>query len=131
MLPNYTQAAAERPVSFGGDEMSKIPVTQVTLLSGVTTPSSGTGTDTSTLDQLLSEDRNFIANVSGTGAVTASVLVEVSNNNRHWMTMAAITLSGTTSASDGFVSDESWQYVRGTVSAISGTGAAVTLTMAV
>lgn len=111
--------------------MSKIPVTQVTLLSGVTTPSSGTGTDTSTLDQLLSEDRNFIANVSGTGAVTASVLVEVSNNNRHWMTMAAITLSGTTSASDGFVSDESWQYVRGTVSAISGTGAAVTLTMAV
>lgn len=111
--------------------MSKTPVTQVTLLTGVTTVSTGSGVDTSTLDQIQNEDRNFIANVSGTGAVSATVLVEVSNNNRHWMTLATITLVGTSSVSDGFVSDESWQYVRGTVSAMTGTGASVTLTMAV
>jgi hypothetical protein len=38
-------------------------------------------------------------------------------------------LSGTTSADDGFVADETWQYVRAKVTAISGTGAAVTVTM--
>lgn len=109
--------------------MSLIPVTQVTLLGGVTTVSIGAGQDTATLDQRDALSRNFVANVSGTGAVSATVLVEVSNNNRHWITLATITLSGTSSASDGLVSDEVWQYVRGNVTAISGTAATVTLTM--
>lgn len=69
----------------------------------------------------------FQGTVSGTGAVTATVLVEVSNNAVNWLTLGTITLSGTTTASDGFAADAPWVWVRGNVTAISGTGAAVTL----
>jgi hypothetical protein len=102
------------------------PDRQVILLNGVTTTTTGSTNDLAGLDNA---ERNFIANVAGTGAVAATVLVEVSNNGTHWMTLGTITLSGTTSAADGFVGDDTWQFVRGRVTAISGTSAAVTLTM--
>lgn len=102
------------------------PVSQVTLLSGVTTVSTGTAYDAASLD---SDDRNFMAKVSGTGAVSATVLVEVSNNNLDFITYATITLSGTTSAADGGAMDDLWQFVRGSVTAISGTSATVRLTL--
>ena len=46
----------------------------------------------------------FQATVVGTGAVTATVTIEVSNDNTYWCAtpMGTITLSGTTSNSDGF-----------------------------
>lgn len=103
-----------------------ILATPRTLLNGVISTTTGSTYDAGPEGIT---GRTFVANVAGTGAVTATVLVQVSNNNSHWITLATITLSGTTSADDGFVADESWQYVRGKVTAISGTGAAVTLTM--
>jgi hypothetical protein len=103
------------------------PITPIVLLSGVTTVSTGTARDIAHLTDI--EDRYFTCKVVGTGAVTATVLVEVSNNNTDFFTLATFTLSGTTSATDGCVTEESWQYVRGRISAISGTGAAVTLTL--
>lgn len=69
--------------------------------------------------------RVFHAKVVGTGAVTATVIVEVSLDNSTWLTAGTITLSGTTSAADGFVMDAPWRYVRARISAISGTGATV------
>lgn len=109
--------------------MAKTPVSQFRLLNAVTTTTTGTAVDTSQSEQ--QEERNFHAWVAGTGAVSATVLVEVSstNNAPAWITLGTITLSGTTVVADGFVSDEAWQYVRGKVTAISGTGAAVTLVM--
>lgn len=102
---------------------------QVALLSAVTSTTTGTATDA--YDGRFEQDeRTFTCVVSGTGSVSATVLVQVSNNNADFITLATITLSGTTSDTDGFVSDESWQYVRGKVTAISGTSAAVTLTLA-
>ncbi len=71
----------------------------------------------------------FQATVSGTGAVSATVVIEFSNDGVGWVEGATITLSGTTSDSDGFVSDAPWVYARANLSAISGTGAAVTVTM--
>lgn len=67
------------------------------------------------------------------GAFTAVIAVQVSNDNQNWITMATITLSGTatTADNDGFSSDASWAFVRGNVTSISGTGATATLTMAV
>jgi hypothetical protein len=74
--------------------------------------------------------KTFQATVVGTGAVTATVLVQASNDNSHWITVGTITLSGTTSATDGFDIEAPWAYFRGNVSAVTGTGAAVTLLVA-
>lgn len=66
---------------------------------------------------------------SGTGAAT--VLIQGRNENTGaWLTLATITLSlSTTVSGDGFVLDAPWEQVRANLSAISGTGAAVTATM--
>jgi hypothetical protein len=70
--------------------------------------------------------------VAGTGAVTATVDVEVSNDNSTWESLVTFELSGTTSASDGAVQNPMmWPFVRGNITAITGTGAAVTLTIGV
>jgi len=68
--------------------------------------------------------------VAGTGAVSATVLVQVSCDDTNWLDLLTITLSGTTSAADGDSAEAPWPYIRGNVSAISGTGAAVTLYLA-
>lgn len=75
----------------------------------------------------------YQATVSGTGAVTATVTIEYSNDgvNACSTVGGTITLSGTTSSTDGFTSDSPWKYVRANVTAISGTGATVKVTMGV
>lgn len=76
----------------------------------------------------------FQATVVGTGAVTATVDIEVSNDGTYWADTAAgtITLSGTTSHSDGFTTTSApWKYVRANVTAVTGTGATVTVSMGV
>jgi hypothetical protein len=66
---------------------------------------------------------------TSTGAAT--IAVQVSNDNANWLTLGTITLAlTTTSSSDGFASDAPWAFVRGNVTAISGTGAAVSLIVA-
>ena len=95
-----------------------------TLLNGVTSTGAG-----SAASPVVGAHRTYQATVAGTGAVTATVVVEVSLNGTNFITLGTITLSGTTSASDGFTSEAQWDYVRGNVTAISGTSAAVTLTM--
>lgn len=71
---------------------------------------------------------------AGTGAAT--ILIEVSNIptlpavDADWMTLATITLTlGTTQTSDGFASDAPWRWTRARVTAISGTNAAVNVSM--
>lgn len=75
----------------------------------------------------------FQATVSGTGAVTATVTIEVSNDgvNTIGTVMGTISLSGTTSASDGFTSQAPWKYVRANVTGLTGTGATVDVVMSV
>jgi hypothetical protein len=69
--------------------------------------------------------RTFTAGVTGTGSVSATVVIEVSAVNGLWSTFRTITLSGTTSAVDGFYANAPWPFVRARVTAISGTGATV------
>lgn len=67
--------------------------------------------------------------VTGTGAVSATVDVEVSNDGINALDTPAgtITLSGTSIHSDGFTtSNAPWKYIRLNVTAIAGTGAKVT-----
>jgi hypothetical protein len=98
----------------------------VTLLNAVIVTGVG-----SNFTPVIGANRAFQAIVSGTGAVTATVNVEVSLDGVNFLIQSTIILSGTTSATDGFASFAQWQYVRGNVTAISGTGAAVTLYMSV
>ena len=65
---------------------------------------------------------------SGSGAAT--VVVQVSCDETNWITLGTISLTlGTSATSDGFASDAPWPFVRGNCTAISGTGASVTLYM--
>lgn len=96
-----------------------------TLLNAVTATGAGTSVlKTST----KSTFQGLGTTSSGTGSAT--IKVQVSNNDTDWIDLGTITLSlTTTSSSDGFTSEAPWRHVRGNVTAISGTGASVTLLM--
>ncbi|MCW2950760.1 MAG: hypothetical protein JWN41_1773 [Thermoleophilia bacterium] len=66
---------------------------------------------------------------AGTGAAT--IQVQGSNNGGiTWDTIGTITLTlGTVASSDSFSSNDRYAQVRGNVTAISGTGASVNMTM--
>ena len=81
---------------------------------------------------------SFQAIVTGTGAVTATVALQVSNEadtfngvKSNWITMGTITLSGTTTATDGFTTICPWRYVRANVTNVTGTGATAEIIMGV
>lgn len=75
----------------------------------------------------------FQATVTGTGTVTATVQIQCSNDGINWCStpLGTITLSGTTTSSDGFSSQAPWKYVMASVTAISGTGATIQVYMGV
>lgn len=76
-----------------------------------------------------SSARTYQATVTGTGAVSATVKIEASNDLVGWLPLGTITLSGTNMASDGFPSETMWIHLRANLTAISGTGAVATVTM--
>lgn len=64
------------------------------------------------------------------GAGAATIAVQGSNNGVNWDTIDTISLTlATTTSSNSFWSDDRYAYLRGNVTAISGTGASVNLTM--
>jgi hypothetical protein len=91
------------------------------LLDAVTT------VQTSGAHARKSTNSTYQASVSGTGSVSATIIIEFSNDGIYWIAGATITLSGTTSAIDGFAADAGWVYERANLTAISGTGAVVTV----
>lgn len=106
--------------------MSKEGIRTTALLSGATATGAGAG-------------KSGVAAVKtyqATGAVssgTGSATVAVQGTNNGGVTydqIGTITLTlGTASTSESFTSDDRYQQVRGNVTAISGTGASVSLTM--
>jgi len=93
---------------------------KITLLNAATATGQGS--------TLSFDAGSFQAAVVGTGAVSATVVIRVSNDGVNWVDLGTITLSGTTTATDGFASAASWVSVAAAVTAIRGTGAAVTVT---
>lgn len=76
----------------------------------------------------------FQATVNGSsGVVTATIDIEVSNNERNWIPMATISLSASAPVadSDGFASNASWSFIRANLTAITGTDAKATVVMGV
>lgn len=73
--------------------------------------------------------RSFQAVLTGTGAVTATVVIEVSNDGDNFLTLDTLDLTGTDLATDGTTLGATWLYLRANVTAITGTGAAVSVFM--
>lgn len=96
----------------------------ITLLSGKTAAATG---DTVGPEQCNQLNRTYQATVTGTGAVTATVEIHVSQNpaTLGWVLLGTITLSGTTTDSDGFSSEAAWAYTKAVLTAVTGTGATV------
>jgi hypothetical protein len=81
----------------------------------------------------------YQAFVTGTGAVTATVAIQATNDENsvspsggspvanNWVALGTITLSGTNQASDGFTTSASWRFVRAVVTNLTGTGAVCTV----
>lgn len=108
--------------------MQDDPIKLIPLLRNANAATTGRSFDVT--DGLV-EERTLQASVTGSGSVSATVLVEVSNDNGQFLPLATITLSGTGSASDGFTSKARWGFLRATVTDISGTGAMVNCTAGV
>lgn len=99
------------------------------LMSGVTT-----NTTSAPIELDLHHDYpNFLvqATVAGTGAVSVTVTIQGSLDKVNWVTVgSALSLSGTTSATDKVTSTECWAYLQAITASITGTGAAVTVNVA-
>jgi hypothetical protein len=96
-----------------------------TLASGITT---AVPTQSASSGPAKSGAKSFTAKVAGTGAVTATVVVQVSNNNSDWDDLVTFTLSGTTSDNESSNFEKlAYLYYRVNVTAISGTGASVSV----
>jgi len=107
-------------------------VRNILQTGGVTT------TTTGNFQYKDSPNATFQAVVTGSGTVAATVVIDCSNDisgpgntPQYWCTttLGTITLSGTTSASDGFTTSAPWKFVRVRVTAISGTNANVQVWM--
>ena len=94
---------------------------QQNLMSGVTTNTTGTAYDRP--ESVWS----YQDSVSGTGAVSVTVTIQVSNDGVNWETFGTMSPSGTTSASDKVTGDAPWALHRAVTTAISGTGATVSV----
>jgi len=83
------------------------------LLDGVKVATTGAPTSQ------IRAKKTFEADISGVGAVSATVVFEGSNAGRHWEALGSLDLSGTGSASGALFHDGPWAAVRATVTAIS------------
>jgi hypothetical protein len=141
-VPDITAEQVQRvKVGFGSDSFLRdvdaanpLPVVsaglppafgRTTLLSAVTAIVDGAavaGTE---------RTPSFTASVTGTGAVSATVLIESRNAvSGVWVLYCTLIMSGTTSAADAFPGYGIYMEFRARLTAISGTSAAVTATMA-
>lgn len=78
-------------------------------------------------DQNPSGRRSIQAGILGVGSVSATVQIWGFNDARFPELIATITLSGTNRASESFMDSFPWEFYRADVTAISGTGANVSV----
>jgi len=72
----------------------------------------------------------FQATIAGSGAVSATVLLQASMQGNLWTTIGTLSLSGTTSDTKTAAMTAPWPLVRADITAISGTGAKVNVYVA-
>lgn len=70
---------------------------------------------------------NYQAVITGTGSVSATVTIQVSNNGTNWETFGTMSLTGTGSDTDSVTGNAPWRAHRAVVSSLTGTGATVSV----
>lgn len=61
------------------------------------------------------------ATIVGSGAVSATVYIDVSNDGENWIALdTPISLSGTGSSTNGLAIGAHWEFVRARLTAVSG-----------
>ncbi len=69
--------------------------------------------------------------VTTSGAGASTTVISASNDGDNYITIGTITLVlATATTSDGFTSESGWRFYRSSTTAISGTGASVSVYMA-
>lgn len=101
------------------------------LIKGVTTVMSGESIPSLPRYEGDTNARSFQAVVEGTGAVSAVVVIEASNNGRNWLPCLTFTLTGTNEKTEAAAINSPFAYFRARVTAISGTNATVEVIEAV
>lgn len=92
--------------------------------------------DTGPAIYLLKEDTRNVAyqvTLTGTGAITANIAIEVSNDRVGWISdsVSEIQMSGDNIVSKGFAAKTPWAYTRARVISITGTDAGISVTVSV
>ena len=96
-----------------------------------TSVTAGTAFNFKNNDAALRDSATFQATMGTAGTTTATVDIEVSNDEVQWIVMGTITLNGV-SDTDGYASSASWAFVRANVKALGTPGTTeVTVTMGV
>lgn len=88
-------------------------------------------TDVESSSALMRRNRiwSYHAYLTGTGAVSATILIEARNvGSGTWRTLGTLSPSGTDAADDSITTDTPWLEHRARCTAISGTSAAVIVT---
>jgi hypothetical protein len=71
----------------------------------------------------------FQATIIGTGTVGVTATIQASLDATNWVTLGTIVLSGTTTATDGFVSLGEWVAYRAATSGATGTISSIVVLM--
>ena len=108
--------------------MSEQIATSYQILTDVTTTATGSPIELGASDKTVQAKGTTTA-----GAGAATIVIEVTNNTDWpWITVGTISLTlGTAAVTDGFAISAGWKAMRARVSAISGTGAAVSVNVGV
>lgn len=97
------------------------------LYTLLTTTGTTTGTELTTGNN---DQRTFQAVCTGTGAVTATVVIEGSLDKTNWVTIATLSLSGTAPQTSSYEHTSAWTYIRARTSGVTGTSATVNVYVA-
>jgi hypothetical protein len=131
---NLRRTASWLAVAFALGLGSALAAPSPTTILNAATTTSATPPVTACLEQSTSNRpypfQAFQLVETGTGAVTATVQIQSSNDGVSWVNYgAAVTLSGTTTAVNSAYGNAPFNCFGAIVTAITGTGAAVTVKM--
>jgi hypothetical protein len=101
----------------------------VILLDAVSITGAGNHHYKDDSEQIDTSKRIYEVILAGTGAITATCVVEGSLNGENWEPIVTFTVTGSDLVTDYYKSFTQWIFTRGNITGITGTSAKLTLLM--